>query len=99
MRALIEERRSFCKTEAEKIAAFPIVAAAVSNLNKMVESLSKLERQTDSVLSKDALNLLLDEIVEILIEELASVYDSESIIDRVASRISTSIATSHNMQE
>lgn len=99
MRILIEERLGFAANEAEKISAFPVIQTAVSNLTKMVEILSKLEKQTDSVLGKDALRDLGDSIVEILIEELASVYDSEGIIDRVAGKIGNAIATAHNNQE
>jgi len=98
MRILIEERLKFAHNEAEKISAFPVIQAALSNLTKMVESLGKLERQTDATLGKDALNTVLEDIVDILVQELSSVYDSESIIDRVASRIGTAIATSHNQE-
>jgi len=98
MRILIEERLGFANNEAEKISAFPVIQTAVSNLTKMVEILGKLEKQTDEVLGKDALRELGDSIVGIIIEELASVYDSESIIDRVASRIGTAVATAHNQE-
>jgi len=98
MRILIEERLGFATNEAEKISAFPVIQTAVSNLTKMVETLSKLEKQTDVVLGKQALNVVLSDIVEILIEELSNVYDSENIIDRVASRIGTAIAVAHNQE-
>lgn len=98
MRALLDERVAMAKSEAEKIAAFPVLQAAASNLSKMVETLNKLERTTDVVLGKDALDRLLDEIVEILVSELSNVEDSESIIDRVASRIGGALAESHNRE-
>ncbi len=98
MRILLEERINFAKSEAEKICAFPVVQSTASNLSKMVETLSKLERQTDLVLGKDVLNVLSDQIVQILVEELSGIEDVENITERIARRIGDAIAGAHNQE-
>ena len=96
LRTLINERLNLARTEADKIVAFQTIHPALSTLNKLVESLGKLERQTNVVLGKGALNKLSDTIVQILVEELCDIADYESIIDRVASRIASEIAGARN---
>jgi signal transduction histidine kinase len=96
LRTLINERLNFARSESDKIVAFQTIHPALSTLNKLVESLGKLERQTNVVLGKGALNKLSDTIVQILIEELCDIEDYESIIDRVASRIASEIAGARN---
>jgi hypothetical protein len=96
LRTLIEERYELARTEADKVNAFSVIHPALSTLNKLVESLSKLELQADLVLGRDALNKLGDDIVTILIEELSNVDGYTEIVDRVASRLATTIAQSRN---
>ena len=98
LRTLIEERYELARTEADKINAFSVIHPALSTLNKLVESLSKLELQADLVLGRDALNKLGDEIVTILIEELSNVEGYTAIVDRVASRLATTIANARNKE-
>lgn len=98
LRAMIEERTNMARTEAEKIVAFQVIHPAISTLNKLVESLSKLERQTNAVLSKEALNKLCEGIAQILIEELKEVDGYTEIVDRVAARISDAIAEARNKE-
>jgi signal transduction histidine kinase len=91
LRTLIDERLSLARTEADKIAAFQVIHPAISTLNKLVESLCKLEKSTHLVLGKEALNRL-----TILIEELSEVEGYTDIIDRVAGRIAAAISESRN---
>jgi len=96
LRLLIDERYALAETKADKINAFSVIHPALSTLNKLVESLGKLERQADLVLGREALEKLGDDIVTILIEELTDVDGYTEIVDRVASRLATTIAESHN---
>lgn len=96
LRMLIDERYSLAKTEADKINAFSVIHPALSTLNKLVESLSKLERQADLVLGREALEELGEDIVTIIIEELSNVEGYTEIVDRVAARITSSIANARN---
>lgn len=96
LRALIDERLDLARTEADKITAFQVIHPAISTLNKLVESLNKLDRQTNEVLDKGALTRLGDDIVTVLIEELCHIDGYTDIIDRVGSRIADAIAGARN---
>lgn len=96
LRALIEDRVNLARNEAERITAFQVIHPAISTLNKLVESLRKLEIQTNEVLGKGAISKLGDEIVTILIEELCHLEGYTDIIDRVAARIADSLAAARN---
>lgn len=99
LRTLIDDRINLAQTPAERINAFSVIHPAISTLNKLVESLNKMERQADIVLGKSALLKLSDDIVTILIEELAGIPDYTDIIDRVAERIAGAIADAHNEEK
>lgn len=96
LRALVDDRLELARTEADRINAFQVVHPALATINKLVESLGKLERQTNLVLEKDALKGLAEGIGKILVEELGNIDSSGEIVDRVASRIATLIAEAHN---
>ena len=96
LRALIEDRLDAAASVAERINAFNTVRPALVDVVKCVETLSKLERQNNIVLGKEALQALNKEIVTILIGELETLPNYESIIDRVASRIASAIAKARN---
>lgn len=96
LRTLIEDRINLARNEAERITAFQVVHPAISTLNKLVDSLGKLERQTNEVLDKGAIDRMNDEIVTVLIEELCHVDGYTDIIDRVGSRIAGVIAGARN---
>jgi len=96
LRALINDRLNMLDSPAERIAAFQSVAPQLVAVVKSLETIVKLEHQTNVVLGKDALRSLAQEIIKILTEELVEVPDHDSIIDRVAKRIASAIAKSHN---
>ena len=96
-RTLMEERVNIAKTEAEKIVLFQQMPSAMAALNKLVDSFTKLERQSHEVLGKGSLNKLADEIAVILIEELTAIgEDYTNIVDAVAGRIAGVIAEARN---
>lgn len=95
-RAMIDKRLDLARTEAEYLVAFQAIQPAMTTLNKLVESLNKLEMATHTVLGKAALDKVASEIGIILVEELANVDGAEDIIDRVATRISDAISEARN---
>jgi hypothetical protein len=84
LRAMVEERLSFAKTEAEKILAFQSVIPALSGLTKMSETVVKLETQSSELLERGSLEKLSILFVKIVSDELT---DDEAIA-RVANRVS-----------
>lgn len=96
LRMLLYERVNLARTEADRINAFQVIHPAVVTINKLVDSLGKLERQTNTVLEKESATQLAKMIGTILVEEIAAVDPSGEIVDRVASRIASVIADAHN---
>lgn len=98
VRSLIEERRNFAQTQAEKIKVFPEIIDATSKLERLVTSLARLERQTSQVLEKPAIQKLGKRIVEILTGNLDNLPDRDSVIDRIAKEIASAVLEAHNEQ-
>ena len=96
VRALIEERRNFATTQAEKIQAFPAILDAAAKLERLVTSLARLEKQSGQVLEKAALQKLGRRIVEILTENLKDIPDRDTIVDRVAKEIAAAVMAAKN---
>lgn len=96
LRALIEDRLSLAKTEADRINAFNTVRPAIVDVVKCVETLQKLERQNNIVLSKEAIMKLRKDIVDILVSELEHLPNYESIVDGVARKLAAAIAGAKN---
>lgn len=96
MRALMEERINLAKTPAEKIAAFNVVTPAINALDKLVNSIQKLELNASLSLEKGAARKLAEDIGKILIEELRDVPDRDNIIDRVSRRIAEAVMAARN---
>jgi len=96
LRALVNDRLELAKTEADRINAFQYLHPAISTINKLVESLDKMKRQTDTVLEKEALYGLNREIAKILVEEISKLDTTGEIVERVATRIASVIAGAHN---
>jgi len=91
--AMVHDRLDMIQSKAERMDAFRVVRPALVDIVKCVDTLSKLERQADEVLGKEAIMWLRKEIVKILVEEA----DLEhSVIDRVAKRIAEAIANARN---
>lgn len=98
VRSLIEERRNFAQSQAEKIKVFPEIIDATSKLERLVTSLARLERQTSQVLEKPAIQKLGKRIVEILTGNLDNLPDRDSVIDRIAKEIASAVLEAHNEQ-
>lgn len=98
LRSMIEDRVSQANTPAERINVFNAVRPALVDVVKCIETLSKLERQNNIVLGKEALAWLNKEIIQILIGELAEVPGYETIIDRVAAKLAAALANARNKE-
>ena len=96
LRSMIEQRLDLARTEADKVAAFNVVTPAINSLDKLVNSIVKLERTTNMVLEKDAAKNLAEGIVQVLTEELRG---QDTIIDRIAKKIAGLVAEAHNARD
>lgn len=99
LRGMINARLNQIENPAEMITAFNAVRPALVDVVKCIETLSKLERQNNVVLGKEALSWLNKEIIAILVGELEQVPNYEPIVDRIARRIATALAESRNQEK
>lgn len=96
LRVLIEEKINFAQTDAELIAVIPTITSAFTTIDKLVNSLDKMQRATSFTLEKPALGRLGEKIVEILIKNLGDLPDRDEIVDRVAAEIAQAIVEIKN---
>lgn len=96
VRSLIEERRNFAQSQAEKIQVFPAIIDATAKLERLVSSLAKLEKQSGMVLEKAAIQKLGRRIVQILSDALKDIPDRDNLIDRIAKEIAEAVMTAKN---
>jgi len=96
LRILIEDRLNFCKNAAERTTALQGVTSALATIDKLVNSLCRLQRVSSLTLDKPALSRLSTRIIEILLENLGDLPDRDEIVDRVAAEIAQAIVDARN---
>jgi hypothetical protein len=73
--------------DADKIAAYNFVAVQLAALTKMTETMVKLAKESGELMERGDVEKVVDGILDIVSEELKSVPDYESIVDRIVTRI------------
>lgn len=99
LRAMVNEKLNSIENRAEFLSSFTNLTPSIVSITKCIETLSKLERQNNIVLGKEALAWLQKEMVSILISELKDVENYERIVDSIAKRIAKAIAESRNQEK
>jgi hypothetical protein len=86
-RTVLEERMNMINNSAEFIAACPQLNTLFLTVERLVNTCHRLETSLGSLLSKPTLLRIVQKIVDILTEEMASVPNHEAIIDKLSDRI------------
>ena len=87
LRTMINDRLNMAKNEAERIVAYREIGGWISTVDKLVNSLNKLEKETSQVLTKETLMEVGRQIVQIISEEVKKLPGHEEVIDAVAVRL------------
>ena len=87
LRAMVEDRLNMAKTDAEKIVAYSQVGAWIGTLEKLVNSLNKLEKETSQTLTKATLMEIGRQLVQIIADEVSHLPNHEMVIDAISERI------------
>lgn len=87
LRTMINDRLNMAKSEAERIVAYREISTWIGTVDKLVNSVNKLEKETSQVLTKETLMAIGAAIVKVIAEEIKSLPDHERVIDAVATRI------------
>lgn len=96
LRALIEDRLNFCKNPAERATALQSVTSALATIDKLFNSVVRLERAASITLDKPTLGRLSEKIIEILVRNLGDLPDRDEIVDRVAAEIAQAVVEIRN---
>lgn len=87
MRAMIEDRLNMCNCDAEKLVAYQQVATWIATVDKLVNSLNRLEKEVGATLTKDALFEVARKLIAIILEEIKHLPDHENVIDAISHRV------------
>lgn len=87
MRTMIEDRLNLAKSDAERLAAYSQIGNWMGTLDKLVNSLNRLEEKTSAVLTRETLMKVAQSLVQVIAEEIANLPDSEMVIDAIAQRV------------
>lgn len=98
LKAMVGRRLNFAKTEAEQIVAFNQVSSWMITIDKLVNSLHKLEKETSEVLTRDTLMKVARQFIAIISEEIKQLPGYEDAIDRIAPRLVGVVATAANLE-
>lgn len=90
-RMALEERLNLIQNDAEFIAASGQLNTMFLTIERLVGTCHKLETSLGLLLSKPVLLRIVQQIVEILLEELKEVDNSEVLIDKISDRILATI--------
>ena len=87
LRVMIEDRLNLAKTDADKLVAYNQITTWIALTDKLTNSVNRLEKEADQVLSKEALMGVAQAIIGLLSEEIKKVDGYEDVIDAVCVRI------------
>jgi hypothetical protein len=78
------------------VSIIPTITSTLATLDKLWNSLDKMQRAASITLEKPALARLGEQIVEILVRNLGDLPDRDEIVDRVAAEIARAIEDAKN---
>jgi hypothetical protein len=87
LRTMIYDRLNMAKSEAERIVAYREIGTWMGTIDKLVNSLNKLEKETSQVLTKEAVLAIGRAMVQVIADEIKALPDHEQVIDAIAVRI------------
>ena len=96
LRVLIEDRLNFCKNAAERASALQYVTSSLATVDKLLNSLERLQRAASITLDKPTLSRLSEKIINILLDNLGDLPDRDEIVDRVAAEIAQAVMEIRN---
>ncbi len=86
-RMLLEERLNAIKTDADLSASCGAIKELLLTIERLESSCLKIDQTVGNLLSKTTLTKIASGMVQILIDELIDIPNSEEIIDKISDRI------------
>lgn len=99
IRILMEERFNMIKTETDLLASCSTINHLALTLERLIKTTHQMEQNLGSLLNKQSIIILGQNIVTILVDELKGVENFEEIIDRTSDRLITTIEEAANIDK
>lgn len=96
LRAMINSRLELANNDIEKIVAFREIAPWIATLDKLVNSLAKLEKESSQVLSREALLDFARLVINVVSEEVKQLPGYESAVDAIKVKLIEAVAQTKN---
>lgn len=87
LRAMINDRLNMANTPSERQLAYREVGNWIGTLDKLTNSLNRLEKETSEVLTRETLMKLAQQMVQVISEEVKTLPGYEAAVDRIATRV------------
>lgn len=87
LRMVMEERLNMVTNDSEMLASCGQIASLAITIERLVKSCHTLESRLGSLLAKPTLLGIANDIVQILLQELAYLPDYETLVDKISERI------------
>jgi len=96
LRALIEKRINICDSDAEMVAAMPLIKETIVAVEKLVSSCHAMETKLGQLLNKSALMSLAQKMVHTIDDNLQGIENRELIVEKIGNEIVRVIAEQQN---
>ena len=97
LRAMINQRLNSATNDLERSAVFREIGGWIATLDKLVNSLSKLEEKTSQTLTRGALLDFARRVITVVSQEVKQIEGYEKVVDAIAARLVQEVGATNNI--
>lgn len=97
LRSMINQRLNTATNDLERSAVYREVGGWIATLDKLVNSLSKLEEKTSQTLTREALLDFARRVIDVVSQEVKQIDGYEKVIDAIAVRLIEEVGATNNL--
>jgi hypothetical protein len=99
LRAMINQRLDLAQNDVEKIVAFKEIGPWIATLDKLVNSLAKLEKESSQVLTREALLDFARLVINVVSSEIRQLPGYEQAVDAIKVKLIEAVAKTTNLED
>jgi hypothetical protein len=99
LRAMINSRLDLARNDVEKIIAFKEIGPWIATLDKLVNSLAKLEKESSQVLTREALLDFARLVINVVSSEIKTLPGYEQAVDAIKVKLIEAVSMTNNKIE
>lgn len=96
LRAMIQTRLDLAKNDVEKIVAFQSIGPWIATIDKLVNSLAKLEKESSQVLTREALLDFARTVITVVSTEVKTLPNYEQVVDAIKVKLIEAVGSTNN---